>query len=366
MKRLLCFIAVQFFMISGLYAQRIIPEGFYIIRLAANPSFVIGLADNGNVCLQAYSGENLQKWELVSERLGNALGTIQFLNLGKAGYALGISDENVVNGSNVTSIVKKRDRNQLWFPYACNNGYIFRSAKKRELVIDLDHARMINGQNILLWPEHKGDGQIWKLERVGSDSVTDEKNLSRPDNSLVGTWKTQFEDDIFIYDECTINLLLAFKMGDKFSLEMNLTEDDGILSIQGTYSIVGFYNVNNNEVSLNLDPKTEKRKVNVDDPILDDPMKVIESVKEDMKKEGFSDKEIEEAINDIQKELKSDKELKRIQKKNKNESKKVQKEIEKEMKDLTINFTKFQVTEQTATKMIIKANEKVYTFEKVK
>ena len=347
-------------MISGLFAQRIIPEGFYIIRLAANPSFVIGLADDGNVCLQSYSGANLQKWELVSERLGNALGTVQFLNLGKVGYALGISDENAVNGSNVTSIAKKRDRNQLWFPYVCNNGYIFRSAKKKKLVIDLDHARMINGQNILLWPEHKGDGQIWKLERVGSDSVTDEKNPSRPGNSLVGTWKTQFEDDI--YDERTINLLLAFKMGDKFSLEMNLTEDDGIISIQGTYSILGFYNVNNNEVSLNLDPKTEKRTVNVGIPCLD-PKKEIESVKEELKKEGLTDKEIEEAINDIQKELQSEKELKRMQKKiNKEE----QKETEKEMKDLTRNFTKFQVTEQTATKMKIKANEKVYTFEKVK
>lgn len=141
-------------------------DGQYIIRLASNPSFVIGAETNRNVRLYSYNGSNTQKWNLSHKN--NA---IVLTNVANNVNVMDAYDGKVVNGSNIVVNKKNGNNSQCWFVEKYGNGYLLRNAANRNYVVDLDHAKIINGQNILLWGAHKGVGQIWTLEKVSQKTT---------------------------------------------------------------------------------------------------------------------------------------------------------------------------------------------------
>ena len=187
MKRFYAVFVLVFLFHSQILSQTV-SEGVYIIRLAANPSFVVGIngkvQSGANIVLQTNSGADSQKWRIVHNN-----GAIILACVANSNCAMDIWGGKPKAGSNIACYSKHDGNNQKWYAEKYGNGYVLRSALNKNYVLDLDHAIAKNGQNILLWPEHKGEGQIWKLERVNG---YDGKNNKSSEDKVVDAFNKFF------------------------------------------------------------------------------------------------------------------------------------------------------------------------------
>lgn len=187
MKRFYVVFVLVFLFHSQILSQTV-SEGVYIIRLAANPSFVVGVngkvQSEANIVLQTNSGADSQKWRIVHSN-----GAIILACVANSNCAMDIWGGKPKAGSNIACYSKHDGNNQKWYAEKYGNGYLLRSALNKNYVLDLDHAIAKDGQNILLWPEHKGEGQIWKLERVAAD---DGKNNKSSEDNVVDAFNKFF------------------------------------------------------------------------------------------------------------------------------------------------------------------------------
>ena len=162
-------VLVLFFMSHLRIVAQTVSEGIYVIRLASNPSFVVGIngkvQSGANIVLQSYTGADSQKW-----RVSNNNGAMILTSMANSNCAIDIYGGKPKAGSNIVGFSKHGGDNQKWYAEMNGKDYILRSVLNRNYVLDLDHANARNGQNILLWTENKGKGQIWRLERTGKDT----------------------------------------------------------------------------------------------------------------------------------------------------------------------------------------------------
>lgn len=180
-----------------------VSEGVYIIRLAANPSFVVGVngkvQSGANIALQSFSTTDSQKWHITHKD-----GAMIITCVANGSCAMDVWGGQPKVGSNIACHLKHDGNNQKWYAEKYGNGYVLRSALNRSYVLDLDHAIAKNGQNILLWSENKGKGQIWKIERIEritGDEVTKKfekffgtsTSKKTTNNSVYETKPTQFQ-----------------------------------------------------------------------------------------------------------------------------------------------------------------------------
>lgn len=177
MKRLFLFVLACVFIQCSVKAQTI-PNGYYLIRYAANPSFVLdlsqGLAANmNNVQLWTYHNGINQHWYL--KHVGN--GKYVISSRVNTNFVLDAVHARMTNGTNIIVHQYNGGANQKWNIVRSRNSYILRSAQNLNFAIDLNHQQLANGTNIQLWSANGSPAQKWILERVSSSGGNVQQNL---------------------------------------------------------------------------------------------------------------------------------------------------------------------------------------------
>jgi len=149
--------------------SQVLKEGYYIIRSAVNPNYVVDLhgaiAENfNNIHLWIYNGTDAQKWYIEQVYSKYSKNIYKIHSAVDYDYVIDIS----VNSNNVCIYEDGTLESQIWIISKCgNNTYTIESYYYGGIqVLDLDGAIAEEGRNIQIWDSNETNAQRWILEYV--------------------------------------------------------------------------------------------------------------------------------------------------------------------------------------------------------
>ena len=159
----------------------IIPDGYYVIRYAEKPEYVLTVTNYGigkDVVVCEWENKESQIWKVENQKNGSVV--IRAIH--QDPRILNIADNKIRN--NTKTILSAIER--LWVPERQGNGTIVLMLKENknyclDLMDGLSNAK--NNGIVEIWYTHKGAQEQWKFERVGD--LPSSNNSSTGNNATI-------------------------------------------------------------------------------------------------------------------------------------------------------------------------------------
>lgn len=215
-------------------------EGVYSIASAKNTNYVLDITaasnmDSANVEIWSYHGGNNQKYDITSA--GDGFYKIKAMNSGKY---ISVETSSTEAGANINQQTYTGESNQLWKIIKTEDGYYKFISKNNELCIDIFGSNMKDGTNVIVWTEHDGLNQRFKL-----NPCFDNSEATKPTDSSDNKEEDKIETTETNNDNNEENISNT-ELND--NSENNNNEDStdvvDIHFAEGVYSIVSAKNTN--------------------------------------------------------------------------------------------------------------------------
>ncbi|QPW51650.1 pesticidal crystal protein cry9Aa (plasmid) [Bacillus thuringiensis] len=131
--------------------------GTYQILTALNNNFVIDLNPNNNVTMWTNHGAANQRWNFTYDQSRSAyvIRSVSNPNLALA-WDTSSPNRNVF----ATPLIAGREEH-LWTLERFQNGFVIKNLRDANLVLDVAGGQVRDGTNLILFPRHSGNGQIF-------------------------------------------------------------------------------------------------------------------------------------------------------------------------------------------------------------
>ncbi|PHD59073.1 pesticidal crystal protein [Bacillus toyonensis] len=136
----------------------LLPEGFRIVT-ALNNNFVIDLNPNNNVTMWNNNGGDNQRWRFTYDQQRNAY---VIRNLRNPDLAL---TWDTTSSSVVAAKISPERREQYWVLENFQNGYVLLNLRDTGRVLDVAGGSVGSGTNLIVYPRHNGNGQIFFIRK---------------------------------------------------------------------------------------------------------------------------------------------------------------------------------------------------------